>query len=193
MLRVIKAAQRLGFTLDEVADLLAMGRHRHGRSPDAGLQAQARIKLVEIEERIARPHDHSREPPHRPRRRLRRPRRLRHDRLLPAAVRGDHEQADHHERLEQLMRLRDRHLVGAGAAACAVCCAAPILGLLGIAGAAATLATLVFAGAVFAAVVGVAALAALVVSRQRAPAAAACGTVPAGPVGLELTPRPDRS
>ena len=53
VLRVIKAAQRLGFTLDEVADLLAMGRHRHGRSPDAGLQAQARIKLVEIEERIA--------------------------------------------------------------------------------------------------------------------------------------------
>jgi len=38
VLRVIKAAQRLGFTLDEVADLVQTGRHRHGRV-DAGLQA----------------------------------------------------------------------------------------------------------------------------------------------------------
>jgi len=53
VLRVIKAAQRLGFTLDEVADLLEMGRHRHGSRPDAGLQAQAKVKLVEIEDRIA--------------------------------------------------------------------------------------------------------------------------------------------
>ena len=53
VLRVIKAAQRLGFTLDEVADLLEMGRHRHGSRPDAGLQAQATVKLAEIEERIA--------------------------------------------------------------------------------------------------------------------------------------------
>lgn len=53
VLRVVKAAQRLGFTLDEVADLLKMGRHRHGSRPDAGLQAQARAKLVEVEERIA--------------------------------------------------------------------------------------------------------------------------------------------
>lgn len=53
VLRVIKAAQRLGFTLDEVADLLEMGRHRHGSRPDAGLQAQAQVKLIEIEERIA--------------------------------------------------------------------------------------------------------------------------------------------
>ena len=30
-LRVIKAAQRLGFTLDEVAELLDVGRHHHGR------------------------------------------------------------------------------------------------------------------------------------------------------------------
>jgi hypothetical protein len=29
VLRVIKAAPRLGFTLDEVADLLEVGRHRH--------------------------------------------------------------------------------------------------------------------------------------------------------------------
>jgi DNA-binding transcriptional MerR regulator len=31
VLRVIKAAQRLGFTLDEVADLLDAGRHHHRR------------------------------------------------------------------------------------------------------------------------------------------------------------------
>src|SRR4051812_46940838 len=30
LVRVIKAAQRLGFTLDEVADLLDAGRHWHG-------------------------------------------------------------------------------------------------------------------------------------------------------------------
>jgi DNA-binding transcriptional MerR regulator len=51
-LKVIKAAQRLGFTLDEVADLLAAGRHRHG-SPDAGLQERARVKLAEVETKIA--------------------------------------------------------------------------------------------------------------------------------------------
>jgi DNA-binding transcriptional MerR regulator len=53
VLRVIKAAQRLGFTLDEVANLLEMGRHRHGSRPDAGLQAQGKAKLAEIEGRIA--------------------------------------------------------------------------------------------------------------------------------------------
>ena len=47
------------------------------------------------------------------------------------------------------LSLKNRHLYGAGAAACAVCCAAPILAVLGIAGAAATIATFVFAGAVF--------------------------------------------
>ena len=52
VLRVIKAAQRLGFTLDEVADLLELGRHRHGKLIDAGLQQRAREKLVEVEERI---------------------------------------------------------------------------------------------------------------------------------------------
>jgi DNA-binding transcriptional MerR regulator len=55
-LRVIKAAQRLGFTLEEVAELLEVGRHRHrslgARSGDAGLQARAQAKLVEVEERI---------------------------------------------------------------------------------------------------------------------------------------------
>ena len=53
VLRVIKAAQRLGFTLDEISDLLELGRHRHGRRVDAGLQQRARTKLVEVEERIA--------------------------------------------------------------------------------------------------------------------------------------------
>jgi DNA-binding transcriptional MerR regulator len=52
VLKVIKAAQRLGFTLDEVADLLAAGGHRRG-SPDAGLQKRARTKLAEVETKIA--------------------------------------------------------------------------------------------------------------------------------------------
>lgn len=52
-LRVIKASQRLGFTLDEVAELLELGRHRHGDRSDAGLQTRARVKLIQIEERIA--------------------------------------------------------------------------------------------------------------------------------------------
>lgn len=51
-LQVIKAAQRLGFTLEEVADLLEAGRHRHTH-PDAGLQARAAAKLVEVQTKIA--------------------------------------------------------------------------------------------------------------------------------------------
>ena len=53
VLRVIKAAQRLGFTLDEVAGLLDAGRHRHGGRLDAGLQARAAGKLAEVQARIA--------------------------------------------------------------------------------------------------------------------------------------------
>jgi DNA-binding transcriptional MerR regulator len=54
VLRVIKAAQRLGFTLDEVADLLEVGRNRHRRiGGDTGLPARAQVKLAEVEERIA--------------------------------------------------------------------------------------------------------------------------------------------
>ncbi|GAA2715947.1 MerR family transcriptional regulator [Actinoplanes palleronii] len=52
VLRVIKAAQRLGFTLDEVADLLDTGRHRHGTKPDAGLRARAQAKLTEVQAKI---------------------------------------------------------------------------------------------------------------------------------------------
>lgn len=51
-LRVIKAAQRLGFTLDEVAELLEAGRHRHGR-PVPGLQERAAAKLAEVDAKIA--------------------------------------------------------------------------------------------------------------------------------------------
>ena len=52
VLRVIKAAQRLGFTLDEVADLLDAGWHRHG-SAGAGLRSRARAKLTEVEAKLA--------------------------------------------------------------------------------------------------------------------------------------------
>jgi MerR family mercuric resistance operon transcriptional regulator len=53
VLRVIKAAQRLGFTLDEVVDLLEAGKHTHGQRPDSGLQSRARAKLTEVEAKIA--------------------------------------------------------------------------------------------------------------------------------------------
>lgn len=50
LLNVIKAAQRLGFTLDEVADLIDTGRR--GRSaPD--LRARAVAKIAELDARIA--------------------------------------------------------------------------------------------------------------------------------------------
>jgi MerR family transcriptional regulator, mercuric resistance operon regulatory protein len=53
IVRIIRASQRLGFTLDDVAELLETGRHRHGRRPDASLHAKAVTKLAEIEQRIA--------------------------------------------------------------------------------------------------------------------------------------------
>jgi hypothetical protein len=49
---VIKAAQRLGFTLDEVADLLEVSQLRADRRADAGLQARARIKLAEVDAKL---------------------------------------------------------------------------------------------------------------------------------------------
>jgi DNA-binding transcriptional MerR regulator len=52
LLQVIKTAQRLGFTLDEVSELVELGQHRHGRRP-AGLQTRAAAKLSEIEARIS--------------------------------------------------------------------------------------------------------------------------------------------
>jgi MerR family transcriptional regulator, mercuric resistance operon regulatory protein len=51
-LKVIKAAQRLGFTLEEVEDLLTAGVHRHRVRADAGLQARAATKLAEVEQKI---------------------------------------------------------------------------------------------------------------------------------------------
>ncbi len=51
VLKVIKTAQRLGFTLEEVAELLETAQHRHGHR-DAGLQERARLKLIEVEQRI---------------------------------------------------------------------------------------------------------------------------------------------
>jgi DNA-binding transcriptional MerR regulator len=52
MLRVIKTAQRLGFSLDQVAELLETGRHHHGRR-DAGLQSKAKAKIAEVDQKIA--------------------------------------------------------------------------------------------------------------------------------------------
>ncbi|NIK59952.1 MerR family transcriptional regulator [Kribbella shirazensis] len=52
-LRVIKAAQRLGFTLTEIAELLDTARHRHARGEGVGLQARAREKLADVEAKIA--------------------------------------------------------------------------------------------------------------------------------------------
>jgi len=50
-LRVIKAAQSLGFTLDEVAELLEAGRHHHGAG--SGLQSRTEAKLAEVDQKIA--------------------------------------------------------------------------------------------------------------------------------------------
>ena len=50
LLNVIKAAQRLGFTLDEVAELLDAGRRRH---PPADLRQRAIGKIAEIDAKIA--------------------------------------------------------------------------------------------------------------------------------------------
>ncbi|MFI6802507.1 MerR family transcriptional regulator [Streptosporangium canum] len=52
VLRVIKAAQRLGFTLEEVTELVDAGTHRHARS-DHGLRGRATAKLAEVEQKIA--------------------------------------------------------------------------------------------------------------------------------------------
>lgn len=50
LLAVIKAAQKLGFTLDEVAELLDTGRRRH---PTRDLQQRAVGKLAEVDQKIA--------------------------------------------------------------------------------------------------------------------------------------------
>lgn len=52
ILRIIKTAQRLGFTLEEIADLQEAAQHRHRRA-DTGLRERTRLKLIEVEQRIA--------------------------------------------------------------------------------------------------------------------------------------------
>jgi DNA-binding transcriptional MerR regulator len=53
VLRVIKASQRLGFTLEDVAELLEAGRHHHGQRVKDGLPARAAAKLAEVEAKLA--------------------------------------------------------------------------------------------------------------------------------------------
>ncbi|MGW5750801.1 MerR family transcriptional regulator [Nocardia rhamnosiphila] len=48
VLRMIKAAQRLGFTLDEIAGLLTTTRRR-----DGGLRARVAVKLAEVDAELA--------------------------------------------------------------------------------------------------------------------------------------------
>ena len=50
LLNVIKAAQRLGFTLDEVSELIDTGRLRH---PTPDLRRRAIGKIAEIDRKIA--------------------------------------------------------------------------------------------------------------------------------------------
>ncbi|WP_280498074.1 MerR family transcriptional regulator [Nocardia asiatica] len=52
VLRVIKAAQRLGFSLQEVAELLTATRFGRRRA-DGGLQSRAVAKLAEIDAKLA--------------------------------------------------------------------------------------------------------------------------------------------
>jgi hypothetical protein len=84
---------------------------------------------------------------------------------------------------------KDRHLFGAGAAACAVCCATPVLTILGVAGVAATVATFLLAGVVFGLVVAAGALLA-VWGQRRQLDGQACRT-DKGPVDVDIsTSRP---
>jgi MerR family mercuric resistance operon transcriptional regulator len=53
VLRIIKAAQRLGFSLQEITELVEAGRHRHTRRRKAGLQDSVAGKLAEVETKIA--------------------------------------------------------------------------------------------------------------------------------------------
>ncbi|GIG92416.1 MerR family transcriptional regulator [Plantactinospora endophytica] len=53
LLRAIKTAQRLGFSLAEVAELLDTGRPALRRRAEPSLPERARVKLAEVEGRIA--------------------------------------------------------------------------------------------------------------------------------------------
>lgn len=94
-------------------------------------------------------------------------------------------------------KIKDRHLYGAGAAACAVCCAPPLLALIGFAGAGAlaTLATVAFAGLAFGLVVLSASLLGLWVRSRRTRGSAAVCTEPdpdpdPGPVDMTIGTAP---
>jgi DNA-binding transcriptional MerR regulator len=52
-LRVIKAAQRLGFSLEDVGELLKVSRLGPARRGDAGLRARAAVKLAEVDAKLA--------------------------------------------------------------------------------------------------------------------------------------------
>jgi DNA-binding transcriptional MerR regulator len=49
LLRTIKAAQRLGFTLAEIEELIALSEHRRGTGE---LQLRAQLKIAEVDARI---------------------------------------------------------------------------------------------------------------------------------------------
>lgn len=53
LLRFIKAAQRLGFTLDDIAELLDVVRAGHDGIRDAELRARVHSRLAEVEAKIA--------------------------------------------------------------------------------------------------------------------------------------------
>ena len=52
-LRVIKAAQRLGFRLDDVAAMLSAGRPGRGPRAAAGLRGRAESRLAQVEAELA--------------------------------------------------------------------------------------------------------------------------------------------
>lgn len=102
--------------------------------------------------------------------------------MLPHPVHPDWHPARSEQRMN--LSLKDRHLLGMGAAVCAVCCAVPLLTLLGVVGAAATF---VFAGVVFGLVVTAGALLAVWNQRRRRrPEASVTGV---GPVDAALSVR----
>ena len=149
VLRVIKAAQRLGFSLEEISELIEVGKHHHGKT-DAGLQARASREAAGGRVADRGPAGDPRDPQRGDRCRVRRHRPVRRVGLLPAAIRSSRGTPDRAEgTLTMSATWKDRLLLGAGAGACVVCCAAPLLAFLGIAGAAATIGTFVFAGGAF--------------------------------------------
>ena len=109
--------------------------------------------------------------------------------MLPTPVRRDL-----HKRGQPLSRkIKQRHLLGAGAAACAVCCAAPLLALLGLAGAglAATIVTVAFAGLAFGAIVVAASVLTVWVRRRDRASMVPC--TDDGPVDVSIGSRPTGS